>query len=411
MSSSDPTQPADDAAARRRGPRLPAGRVGPRGRAPRDLQDARETVEVDPFAWLASSCSVLRARARGRGRRVLRELTRGGPLGVASPSASPTSCCSPRSGPPQPRGRSAPFAGRTWWVEIAVLPAQLAGACLAVTTPTSLRTVPTVTPDIADRSSRARRTALGLSPFVASRAVLQPARCAARRVIVTHLRGRRARARAQRALAPAAGLAYAVIRRAPVTNGGLNPARSTATAIFAGGEAVAQLWVFWAAPLLGAAIAGLLHAAHAARGRRAEGGPETDSTGPRARAQAVAPHAEPSRRRLQADGRSTASASPEAQQDRDCRRRVTGPRTRRTREHEPQHRTAHRDRRGPRHLRLSRSRGSRRHSRGPRGARTTQTTTVPTGDVVGSRLPRPAPYRPCVAPVTRRLSARSAACP
>lgn len=43
-----------------------------------------------------------------------------------------------------------------------------------------------------------------------------------------------------------------------VTNAGLNPARSTAAAIFAGGDALGQLWVFWLAPFLGAAIVGLL---------------------------------------------------------------------------------------------------------------------------------------------------------
>ncbi len=42
----------------------------------------------------------------------------------------------------------------------------------------------------------------------------------------------------------------------PVSNASLNPARSTATAILAGGPAIANLWVFWVAPLLGAAIGG-----------------------------------------------------------------------------------------------------------------------------------------------------------
>lgn len=42
------------------------------------------------------------------------------------------------------------------------------------------------------------------------------------------------------------------------TNAGLNPARSTAAAVFAGGDAVGQLWLFWVAPLIGAAIVGLL---------------------------------------------------------------------------------------------------------------------------------------------------------
>jgi len=44
----------------------------------------------------------------------------------------------------------------------------------------------------------------------------------------------------------------------PVTNTSVNPARSTGPALFAGGEYVAQLWMFWIAPLIGAVIAGLL---------------------------------------------------------------------------------------------------------------------------------------------------------
>lgn len=42
----------------------------------------------------------------------------------------------------------------------------------------------------------------------------------------------------------------------PVTNTSVNPARSTGPALFAGGEYVAQLWLFWLAPIVGAAIAG-----------------------------------------------------------------------------------------------------------------------------------------------------------
>ena len=42
----------------------------------------------------------------------------------------------------------------------------------------------------------------------------------------------------------------------PVTNTSVNPARSTATALFAGGWAIQQLWLFWLAPLIGAALAG-----------------------------------------------------------------------------------------------------------------------------------------------------------
>jgi aquaporin Z len=45
----------------------------------------------------------------------------------------------------------------------------------------------------------------------------------------------------------------------PVTNTSVNPARSTAPALFVGGWAVAQLWLFWLAPLLGGALAGVLY--------------------------------------------------------------------------------------------------------------------------------------------------------
>lgn len=44
----------------------------------------------------------------------------------------------------------------------------------------------------------------------------------------------------------------------PVTNTSVNPARSTGPAIFAGGPYVAQLWLFWIAPIAGAVLAGLL---------------------------------------------------------------------------------------------------------------------------------------------------------
>jgi len=44
----------------------------------------------------------------------------------------------------------------------------------------------------------------------------------------------------------------------PVTNTSVNPARSTSQAIFVGDWAVSQLWLFWAAPVAGAVIAGLI---------------------------------------------------------------------------------------------------------------------------------------------------------
>lgn len=45
----------------------------------------------------------------------------------------------------------------------------------------------------------------------------------------------------------------------PVTNTSVNPARSTGPAIFVGGWAIGQLWLFWLAPLLGAAAAGVAY--------------------------------------------------------------------------------------------------------------------------------------------------------
>jgi aquaporin Z len=45
----------------------------------------------------------------------------------------------------------------------------------------------------------------------------------------------------------------------PVTNLSVNPARSTGPALFVGGWAVQQLWLFWLAPILGAAIAGIVY--------------------------------------------------------------------------------------------------------------------------------------------------------
>ncbi len=45
----------------------------------------------------------------------------------------------------------------------------------------------------------------------------------------------------------------------PVTNTSVNPARSTSQALFVGGEALNQLWLFWAAPIAGACLAGLVY--------------------------------------------------------------------------------------------------------------------------------------------------------
>lgn len=101
---------------------------------------------------------------------------------------------------------------------------------------------------------------------------------------------------ASRAAAPfAIGLAYAVLLTAlaPIDNGALNPARSTATAVFAEPWALQQMWVFWLAPVLGALIAGLFHRSFelADRARREgnhEGDPEVGDRGTAAGSAAAA---------------------------------------------------------------------------------------------------------------------------
>ena len=68
--------------------------------------------------------------------------------------------------------------------------------------------------------------------------------------------------RAPAGFAPIAiGLALTLIHliSIPVTNTSVNPARSTGPALFVGGWALAQLWLFWVAPLIGGAIGGLLY--------------------------------------------------------------------------------------------------------------------------------------------------------
>lgn len=59
----------------------------------------------------------------------------------------------------------------------------------------------------------------------------------------------------------AIGLALTLIHliSIPVTNTSVNPARSTGPAIFVGGWALQQLWLFWVAPLIGAALAGFVY--------------------------------------------------------------------------------------------------------------------------------------------------------
>lgn len=68
--------------------------------------------------------------------------------------------------------------------------------------------------------------------------------------------------RAPAGFAPLAiGLTLALIHMIaiPVTNVSVNPARSTGPAIFVGGWALAQLWLFWVAPLVGGFLGGMLY--------------------------------------------------------------------------------------------------------------------------------------------------------
>ncbi|HMJ62241.1 MAG TPA: aquaporin Z, partial [Bryobacteraceae bacterium] len=70
--------------------------------------------------------------------------------------------------------------------------------------------------------------------------------------------------RAPQGFAPIAiglGLTLIHLISIPITNTSVNPARSTGPALFVGGWALQQLWLFWVAPILGAAVAGLAYTA------------------------------------------------------------------------------------------------------------------------------------------------------
>ncbi|WP_027137086.1 aquaporin Z [Gaetbulibacter saemankumensis] len=70
--------------------------------------------------------------------------------------------------------------------------------------------------------------------------------------------------RAPKGFAPIAiglGLTLIHLISIPITNTSVNPARSTSQALFAGGEFITQLWLFWLAPIAGAIVAGFIHKA------------------------------------------------------------------------------------------------------------------------------------------------------
>ncbi len=60
-------------------------------------------------------------------------------------------------------------------------------------------------------------------------------------------------------LAIGLGLTLIHLISIPITNTSVNPARSTGPALFAGGWAIGQLWLFWVAPLVGGALGGVIY--------------------------------------------------------------------------------------------------------------------------------------------------------
>lgn len=80
--------------------------------------------------------------------------------------------------------------------------------------------------------------------------------------------------RAPQGFAPIAiglGLTLIHLIGIPVTNLSVNPARSTGPALFVGGWALQQLWMFWLAPIIGAVLAGLIYPVMAGKPSGADG--------------------------------------------------------------------------------------------------------------------------------------------
>ena len=88
-----------------------------------------------------------------------------------------------------------------------------------------------------------------------------PAIIAGGTIYVSGQVGRDSTGKAPAGFAPIAiGLALAVIHilSIPVSNTSVNPARSLGPAVFAGGVALQQVWVFWVAPIIGGVLGGLI---------------------------------------------------------------------------------------------------------------------------------------------------------
>lgn len=87
--------------------------------------------------------------------------------------------------------------------------------------------------------------------------------------------------RAPAGMAPLAiglGLTLIHLISIPVTNTSVNPARSTGPALFVGGWALSQLWLFWVAPVVGAALAGFVYPLFPTGGEPQAGEGRTDAS-------------------------------------------------------------------------------------------------------------------------------------
>ncbi len=79
--------------------------------------------------------------------------------------------------------------------------------------------------------------------------------------------------RAPKGFAPIAiglGLTLIHLIGIPVTNVSVNPARSTGPAVFVGGWALSQLWLFWVAPIIGSLLGGIIYRSLAPGGEEKE---------------------------------------------------------------------------------------------------------------------------------------------
>lgn len=183
----------------------------------------------------------------------------------------------------------AALAGRLGWVDMLLYwLAQLVGAMLAalllfVTVPAGIASVLTQGVDASDNdlfatvangwgeqsplftSTESFTTQAGLDPLMSdlrTALILEVVATAVFVGVILGVTGRKAAA-ASAPFAIGGTLGAMIMVTGLATNAGLNPARSTAAALFAGGDAIGQLWLFWVAPLLGAAIVGLMVAAFA----------------------------------------------------------------------------------------------------------------------------------------------------